>query len=271
MQRREGSIVVYFLLTFVVTWVLWVIAANLSQSPISQGVFLLGVFTPGIVAIALTIKNHGEHGAREILCRVVNIHVGWRWYLFAIGYVPAVKLLAAAMHRVLTGAWPRFGETPIVLMLAVLLVSTWVQAGEEIGWRGYALPRMSKGLGVGPASILLGMIWALWHLPLFFYPGSDMRGQSIGLYLAQVTAISVAMGWLYWRTNGSLFIVMLLHAAANNLKDIVPSAITKPGDVFWAGGSLVAWISLSGLVACAGLFLFQTRHVTVIDASRPAS
>lgn len=271
LQRRESSVIAYFLLTFVVTWSLWAIAAELGQSAISQGVFLLGVFIPGILAIALTFRKQGEHGVRAILCRVVDIHVHWRWYLFAIGYVPAVKLLAAAMHRVFTGAWPRFGETPIILMLAVLLVSTWVQAGEEVGWRGYALPRMSKQLGLGTASILLGMIWALWHLPLFFYPGSDMRGQSIGLYLAQVTAISVAMGWLYWRTNGSLFIVMLLHAAANNLKDIVPSAITSPRDDFFAGGSLVGWISLSVLWLCAGLFLFQMRRVTVIDAGRPAS
>lgn len=271
LQRDEGSVIAYFLLTFFLTWVLWAIAAKHGQPPISQGVFLLGVFIPGILALALTFRAQGEPGVRRILSRAVNIHVDWRWYLFAIGYVPAVKMFAAAMHRVLTGEWPTFGHESIVLMLAALVVSTWVQAGEEIGWRGYALPRMSRRLRVGPASVILGIIWASWHLPLFFYPGSDLRGQSIGLYLAQVTAISVAMAWLYWRTSGSLFIVMLLHAAANNLKDIVPSAITNKGDDFFAGGSLLGWISVSVLWLCAGLFLFQMRHVTVIGASRPAS
>lgn len=237
----------------------------------AQAVFLLGTFMPGILALALTFKNQGESGCKELLGRIVKVHLDWRWYLFAIGYIPALKLLAAGMHKVLTGVWPRFGETPLVLMLAAMLISTWAQAGEEIGWRGYALPRMSTRLGLGPASILLGIIWGIWHYPLFFYPGADVHGQSLAFYVAQVTALSVAMAWLYWRTNGSLFIVMLLHAAANNLKDIAPSAVTKPGDVFFAGGSLMGWIGLSALWLCAGLFLYQMRHVTVIDAGKPAS
>jgi membrane protease YdiL (CAAX protease family) len=153
-------------------------------------------------------------------------------------------------------------------MLAALLVSTWVQAGEEIGWRGYALPRMSRRLGLGAASVLLGLIWASWHLPLFFYPNSDMRGQSFALYFAQVMAISVVIGWLYWRTGRSLLVVMLFHAAVNNLKDIVPSAIKSPADSYFAGASLLGLISLSLLWISAAFFLYQMRGVALIDDAR---
>ena len=113
--------------------------------------------------------------------------------------------------------------TSLVLMLAATIVSTPVQAGEEIGWRGYALPRLAARFGLAPASIVLGVIWAVWHLPFFVMPGGDTYRQSFPAYLTSVTALSVALSFLYWRTNGSLLMTMLMHAAINNTKDIVPA------------------------------------------------
>jgi len=71
---------------------------------------------------------------------------------------------------------------------------------------------------------VLGVLWASWHIPLFFVRDTDKFGQSFPLYLLQATALSVAMAWLYANTRGSLLPVMLMHAAVNNTKDIVPSA-----------------------------------------------
>jgi membrane protease YdiL (CAAX protease family) len=181
------------------------------------------------------------------------------WYLFAAGYMAATKLAVALILRLATGAWPRFGETPWAIMAMALLVSTWVQAGEEVGWRGYALPRLAQNIGLGAASILLGMIWALWHLPLFFGPESDVSGQSFPVDLLQVIAVSAAMAWLYWRTGGSLLLVMLMHAAVNNTKDIVPSAVPGASNPFSLSGSPVAWLTVGLLCMGAPYFLFQMR------------
>ncbi len=176
--------------------------------------------------------------------------------------MPAIKLSVALVHRIATGAWPRFGQEAWYVMVGAIMISTWVQAGEEIGWRGYALPRLSQRFGLAPASIILGIIWATWHLPLFFVPGANTFGQSFPLYVLQVTAVSVALAWLYWRTEGSLLLVMLLHAAINNTKDIVPSVVPGATDTFALSSSRVAWLTVLLLWIAAAYFMVRMRKVT---------
>jgi membrane protease YdiL (CAAX protease family) len=134
------------------------------------------------------------------------------------------------------------------------------QAGEEVGWRGWALPRMGARMGLGWASVVLGVIWAVWHLPLFWLRTADKAGQSFPLYLVQVTALSVVVAWLWWRTGGSLTLTMLLHAAVNNTKDIVPSASPGATQVFGLGASRVGWITVGLLWLCAIGFLIDMRR-----------
>jgi membrane protease YdiL (CAAX protease family) len=108
-----------------------------------------------------------------------------------------------------------------------------------------------------PASLLLGVIWALWHLPQFFIRDADTLQQSLWVYALQVVAISVAMGWLYAKVQGSLWPVMLLHSAVNNSKDIVPSAAPNGGGVFGFQASPVGWLTLGVLWLSAVFFLVR--------------
>ena len=259
----------FFLLTFAVTWTVWLAPAVLA-APSDAGffgvggpVFLLGVFAPAFVALALTAYGEGRAGVAQLLARIGRWQVGARWYLFAIGYMAATKLLAALIHRIALGAWPPFGDTPLPLMLGAILVSTWAQAGEEVGWRGYALPRLATHLGLGGASVLLGVIWALWHLPLFFLQGSGSEGQSFPIYLLHVTALSVAMSWLYWKTEGSLLLVMLMHASVNNTTGIVPAAVSKAVGPMSFEGSLVAWVTVGVSSVVAALLLCRMRGAEI--------
>ncbi len=173
----------------------------------------------------------------------------------------SVKLLVAVVHRLIEGRWPVFGTETWYIMIIGIMFSTMVQAGEEIGWRGFALPRLTEKIGLAYASLLLGAIWALWHLPLFFVAEADTFGQSFPLYLVQVIAISVALSWLYWKTNGSLLLTMLMHAAINNTKDIVPSVVKGASNTFALSSSLVAWLTASILWIFAIYFLLQMRTV----------
>ena len=254
-RTAAGSLVHFFVLTYALMWAFFIpvaVARIPVHAPSGAVLLLLGAFAPSLVAVWLTARCEGRAGVRALLGRVFQWKVAARWYVFAAGYIAAIKLAVALVHRIATGAWPRFGDEPWYLIVAAIAFWTPFQAGEEIGWRGYALPRMAARFGFGGASILLGLIWAFWHLPQFFIPG---YGQSFPLYVVQVTAVSVAFTWLYANTGGSLLPVMLLHSAHNNAKDIVPSAIPGATNPFALNVSAGALLTVTLLWICASYFL----------------
>jgi hypothetical protein len=226
-------------------------AASLPMSVLG----LLGTFAPSIVALGLTARSEGAAGIRSLIGRIFEWRVGVRWYVFAVGYLAAIKIGVALIHRIAVGVWPRFGVEPWYVLAVAIVFSTPVQAGEEIGWRGYALPRLARRLGLARASLLLGIVWAIWHLPLFFVPGLDNFGQSFAIFTLQVTAISVPMAWLYARTNGSLLLVMLMHGASNQTRSIVPSAVPGAADALSLSTYLPAWLTVLLLWIAACYFL----------------
>ncbi len=107
------------------------------------------------------------------------------------------------------------------------------------------------------ASVLLGLIWACWHLPLFFVPGIDNYGQSFPIFVLGVTALSVAITWLYAHTNGSLLLTMLMHSAVNQTLGIVPSAVANAANPFALSASLAAWLTGAFLWITAVYFLVR--------------
>jgi membrane protease YdiL (CAAX protease family) len=273
-----GSLFKFFSLTFLVTWTCFLSVVALSVhgelgtvQRVERGLLLfVGIFAPSFVAMGLTAWSEGRAGLVALLRRLFQWQVGARWYAFAVAYMAVIKLTAALVVRVATGAWPRFGQEAWFVMLAATLFSTVVggQAGEELGWRGYALPRMATRLGLGAASLLLGLFWALWHLPLFYLPGADTYRQSFPVYALQVTALSVAFAWLYARTKGSLLLTMLLHAAINNTKDVVPSiAAPTATHPFTLRATPVGWITLALLSIAAAYFLLRMPRLNEDAAS----
>jgi uncharacterized protein len=255
--------IMYFVLTFIVTWSLWFASGMASPAGLHRPWFLLGVFAPGLIGLGFTARDSGRSGVTTLLGRLVDWQVPARWYLFAISYMALIKLTAAVVYRAAWSAWPRFGDEPWLLLLAATLGSTFVggQAGEELGWRGYALPRLEERFGLGAASVLLGVLWALWHLPLFFFPVGDTYRQSLPLYVLQVTALSVVMAWMYANTRRSLLPVMLLHAAVNNTKDIVPSADPGATNPWALSHSGVGWLTVGLLWLVASLCLVRMRDI----------
>ena len=257
----------FFLLTYILSWIWFVVAAYIlrwtGSTPAGLGSFLFlpGVFAPALVAIALTARSEGRAGVSQLLYGIVQWRVSFWYYVFAIGFMIAVKLVSAAIYRSAFGIWPVFTAIPWYFLAVAVLFSTPFQAGEETGWRGFALPRLAKRFGVASASIILGVIWAAWHLPFFFIPGADTAGQSFPIYLVAVTAISVAMAWLYVRTNQSLLLMMLMHASMDNTAGIVtspmPAIVTNP---FAVPNSALPLVTAAVFCASAIWFLIQMRN-----------
>ena len=179
-----------------------------------------------------------------------------RWYLFALFYLAALKLAGALVHRLATGEWPAIEAGSWLVFVGGTLVSTPFQAGEEIGWRGFALPRLSERMGLAGASLVLGVIWALWHLPLFLVGGTDTTGQSLPFFVLSVTAISVALAWLYARTGGSLLLVMLMHAAVNNSPHFIPPPVS--GNIWALHATSAQWLTALFLWIGAACLLIST-------------
>jgi membrane protease YdiL (CAAX protease family) len=131
---------------------------------------------------------------------------------------------------------------------------------EEMGWRGYALPRLQGRLGPLTANLLLGVLWAFWHLPLWFVPGSFQAGSSFGLYVVSTVALSFLIGWVYNGTGGSLLLAILAHAASDAADNLRAAALGPSG----FGGELL----LTGaFVAAAAAVVVYTRGA--LGAERP--
>ena len=269
------SLLRFFLCTYAVTWACFITVVKLSHVPaptvpalalIRGFLLLLGTFSPSLIALTMTARDEGRRGVRSLLRRMLQWRVSTRWYLFAIVYLPAIKLSVAVMYRIMTGSWPRFGAEPWYIIVVAIAISTPVQAGEEVGWRGYALPRLAGRFGFARAGLLLGVIWSAWHLPIFFLPEADKYGQSFPVWTLQVVALSVAITWLYAQTRGSLLLTMLMHSAVNQTVGIVPSANPNPGNPFSLGVSLVMWLTAALLWITALYFLVRMPKVELSGA-----
>ena len=242
------------LLTFVASWSIWLAASALAPG-YAQVAFLPGTIMPAIVALWLT-RRESRQSFRELLGRVFKWRISPWYYVFALTFMAAIKLSSATLYRLDTGSWPAFGATPVAVMVIAVLVSTPVQAGEEIGWRGFMLQRIADRIGFAGAGLVVGVVWAAWHLPMFLMPGGDMVGQSFPVFLLAITALSVAMAWLYLKSGGSVLLTMIMHAAINNTTSIVPSrADADPDNVFRLVASPVGWLTTLLLWAVAVVLL----------------
>jgi membrane protease YdiL (CAAX protease family) len=152
-----------------------------------------------------------KSGVKALLSRVVLWRVGVRWYVIALG-LPTVLALAAAGLYYLVGGSTRVQMGAVSALDFVVFV---LVVGEELGWRGYALPLLLEKRSAVTASLILGVLWGLWHLPTFLVPGTPQYGLPLPAFLLLTVEYSILMTWLFLHTKGSVLLATLLHGAIN--------------------------------------------------------
>jgi uncharacterized protein len=212
---RQHSTTTFFLLTFLITWALWV-PRVLAPESVAATLALLGTWGPAIAAVIVAALV-GK--LRDLGARLVRWRVGWQWYAVVLlgpaAFYASVVALDMAFGSSDDLASPNMaGVVSGMVPFFVVLVLT-DGLGEETGWRGFALPRLLDRTGPLPASLFLGVMWAVWHLPLFWTVGNQNYGESFLVMLVELPAMSVLYTWVFQHTAGSALIAILLHASVS--------------------------------------------------------
>lgn len=224
-SERPGATLPFFAAAYGITWSLQLPATlaylGYLDGPLEPLMLVggLGAFGPSLAAIAVARYEAGAAGVRALL-RLRAKDVAAIWYLIALA-LPSLTFWAGMAFYMLLGntdgAWlypPDNAQRMIALVVFPI--------GEELGWRGFALPRLQKRYGALNASLLIGVAWAAWHIPMYVLAG----GWSVDAFLMStvlMTAASVRFTWLYNRTGGSLLPAILMHAGGhlNNYSRLV--------------------------------------------------
>ena len=211
----------FFLFSFVLTWgYFWLIWAPLR---LPDSLIALGGFGPSVSAFLVLALSSGKPGVLRLLRSIVHWRVGAIWYLVALLGLPVLNFLAFLVVPGVLGdlvapdlRLPRIYLSEIAICLTIGVAPMW----EEIGWRGFAQPRMQRLYGPVVGSLFLGALWGVWHLPFFFGPlartGPDATLVSASISLVEfsigLTGLSVVMAWVLNNCGGSTLMAILLHA-----------------------------------------------------------
>ena len=230
---KRYSLVIGIILMFLLTWPIDLANSGIVpiQFPFIVYLFLgWGFIFASVIMTGLTL---GKDGVVALLKRYVQWRVGWHWYLAAFLLAPSLIVLAVYINAALVGVSPDFStimahkifgkSAYLPLFILPFFLVDLISNGEEIGWRGYVLPRLQARYSALTSTLILGVIWGFWHLPKFL---SHWNTVSFAWFIVHAMAYAVILTWLYNNTKGSLLLVAISHASANTAGVFMPMANT---------------------------------------------
>ncbi|MEJ5184281.1 MAG: CPBP family intramembrane glutamic endopeptidase [Rectinemataceae bacterium] len=255
-EKRTGNVVVhrpvlvFYFLAFCISWLGWIPQTLHARGLISFDspiLAVLGGTGPTLAAVVVLLCAKDREALRNLFARLWRVRVAARWYAVAFGFWPLAAALALALGVALGQVVPAFDRvswTSVVPVFAAMLFSN---VWEEIGWRGYALPRLQERWPDVPIALVMGVLGWLWHIPLMLNPTSPMSQLPWFGELVFSIALSGLSIWLFRRTGGSLFFVSVFHAMANTVSWVL----------YAAGVYESSYPFVAGVTVCAALvFVF---------------
>ena len=241
----------FFLLTFAYSWIIWIpsvldgigIELPFSVTGYSIVVVIIGAFAPMMAAITLVVREAGWQGIKKFLGRAFDFRFKPVYWVVALALPVLIHAiahyLAPAIGLDVAGTlFPTESSVPpIVLAIPYFVLMAVIGGGqEEFGWRGYAQEPLQERIGIIPASLVIGVIWGIWHLPLWFMTDDLHSAYSFLAFVMMTTSISIIYAWLYNSSGKKLIVVIFFHAMNNTAAPLLPflhGIEGKPESAYW--------------------------------------
>lgn len=216
-----GHLAPFFVLTFALTWGLGTalmvfpdqITAMFGEFSVTNPLYLIMTWSPGLVGTLLIVITTGLSGLRRFFGRLFDASVPLAWWAFVLLALPALKMTGALLNGTpITGL---LNLSPFGEILSMSIFMLFLGPVEEFGWRGVALPLMQRLTAPVWAGVIVGFVWAFWHIPAFFVGGTPQSAWAVLPFLFGVTAIGVVMAVVYNKTGGNLLFPILTHWQLN--------------------------------------------------------
>ena len=246
---RRHPLVAFFVLTYALSW--WVVPFGWDQ-------FLFLATGPLLAALIVLAFTEGRAGLRDLGSRMIRWRVGWTWYALAIALPLAVHLLTVGLNVALGAGAPSLAQfSPWYVVFAVLAVRLINPLdgpiAEEPGWRGFAQPRLQANRSPLSVTLILGLLVASWHLPLWVLPQFGLRSIDILSDFLATVAVTFWYAWLFNNTGGSVLMTLLAHATEGSIQT----------EQLWSTGAAAARTSLLyafvWCIVATGLIIFDWR------------
>jgi membrane protease YdiL (CAAX protease family) len=235
---NHHAIIIGLFLMFFYTWTIDLSNSGVLPFKIPFAMYITLGWGFIFVSLFMTWLTLGKDEMVKLIKRVFIWRVEWKWYLVALLLLPALQLSSVLLTSWLTRSPVDYShlmvhdllpiDAPLLLMVVPWLLFEILTNGEEWGWRGYILPRLQNRFNALTSSLILGVIWSVWHLPKFFGTGAS-SGRSFFWFTIFSLAGGVLYTWLYNNSHGSLLLVTLFHAANNTAAMFLPVSFAIRG------------------------------------------
>lgn len=259
---------VFFLLTFAYSWLLWlpsILSGWGVEMPFDVSVYTavvvpIGAFAPMLASITLIFRQGRWLGVKTFLRKAFDFQVKPLYYILAlllpiVIHVVAHYLAPVMGFEVADTLFPAdLSISPIIMTIPYFFLMIFIGGGqEEFGWRGYAQKPLQERFGVVPASLLIGVVWGFWHLPLWAMPGDGHSTYPFIAFLIMTTSISIVYSWIFNASGQKLIIAIFFHAMSNTAAPLLPFLHMKDGKpetAYWvyAGVNVVVGIIFAYLI-----------------------
>jgi membrane protease YdiL (CAAX protease family) len=258
---RKHQLVSFFALSYLIIFVVIFTFILLNPSQPLQPwslVWFLAIFSPSFSALIVAWLIGGWPEVKHLLSGLTRWKVGAQWY-FAAAFLFLGPLVITLVYKALgnPSAGLKPGETVMSMAGTILFTLFSGPVAEELGWRGFALPRLQSKYNALISSLILGVIWCCWHIPLFFVTGATQMSIPFPIYLVLVVTLTIYMTWLYNNTQGSLIIAILAHFTYNLTGFLTGPLGLIPAMLFYMTAG-----PLLGLIVVAIIFIFGPRYLS---------